>query len=144
MQRVIVDSSVAVAWVLDDEPAHDAAVRFRRSILDGDLEPDVAGHFGFEVRGALTRAARRARVSWDSIEPRIAAIEAFAPTVHPLNRDDGALLELCREFAISWADAHWVALAASLDRPLVTADARPARLVPDTTAIVVLVEDGVR
>lgn len=136
MRRAIVDSSVAVAWVLGDEPAHAAAVRFRGLIVAGLIEPVVAGHFGFEVRSALMQAARRSRIGWETVTERVAAIDSFEPEVHPLSTDDERLLGLCRELGVGWADAHWIALAATLDLPIVTADERLAASVPDSAAIV--------
>lgn len=139
MRHVVVDTSVAVAWVLRDEATHDAAVRVRRLIADGEIEPNVAGHFGFEVRSAVVRAARRGRIGWQSVEARVRAIEATEPTRHPLGEYDRQLVGLCHDLRISWADAHWIALAARLDVPLVTADERLMRTVPDDVAIVVSV-----
>lgn len=139
MRRTIVHSSVAVAWVLGDEPAHAAAVGFRELIVTGEIEPVVAGHFGFEVRSALVRAARRSRIGWDTVADRVGAIEALESEVHPLLGDDQLLLALCRQLHVAWADAHWIRLAATLDLPLVTADERLAANVPDATAIVVSV-----
>lgn len=141
MRRAVVDSSVAVAWVLGDEPAHAAAVRFRDLIVDGEIEPVVAGHFGFEVRSALMQAARRLRIGWDTVAERVATVEAIEPEVHPLLADDGRLLDLCRDLHVGWADAHWIGLAATLDLPLVTADERLAGSVPDSSAIVVTVTE---
>ncbi|MCC6619585.1 MAG: type II toxin-antitoxin system VapC family toxin [Chloroflexi bacterium] len=139
MRRAIVDSSVAIAWVLGDEPAHAPAVRFRDLIVTGEIEPVVAGHFSFEVRSALVRAARRSRIVWESVADRVRAIEALEPEVHPLLGDDELLLALSRQLRVSWADAHWIGLAATLDLPLVTADERMAANVPDSAAVVVSV-----
>lgn len=141
MRHVVLDSSVAVAWVLGDEPAHEAAVRVRSLVVDGAIEPNVAGHFDFEVRSALVQAARRGRIEWGSVAARFDAIGAIEPVAHSLADDDARLIGLCRDLQVSWADAHWLVLAATLDLPLVTADARLARSVPDTTAIVVPVTD---
>jgi len=136
MRRVVVDSSVAVAWVLGDEPAHDRAVRFRDLISAGEIEPVVAGHFGFEVRSALMQAARRDRIAWNSVPHRVAAIDAMGLAPRPLTQDDDGLLEICRTLNSSWADAHWIDLAAALGLPLVTADERLGRRVPDSRALV--------
>lgn len=139
MRRAVVDSSVAVAWVMADEPAHVAARRFLDLVVSGDIEPVVAGHFGFEVRRALMQAARQARIAWDTVRERVAAIEAIEPEVYPLLADDEQLLALCRDLQVGWADAHWIALAAMLDLPLVTADDRLAARVPDAEVIVMAV-----
>lgn len=54
----------------------------------------------------------------------------------PLSTDDEALLALCRDYAISWADAHCVQLARSEDLAMVTTDVWLAARVPDDVAIV--------
>ncbi len=43
--------------------------------------------------------------------------------------------------SLRWGDAHWVDVAMRLDLPLVTADLRLARAVPDEVAIVVYLGD---
>lgn len=137
MRPVVVDSSVVLAWLLADEPAHRPAGAIRAEIEDGSLEPIVAGHFGFELRSGLMQAARRHRIGWDSVASQAMTIEVMQLTVHPLSNADESLLGLCRDHGLSWADAHWVHLAASIDAPLITADRELARRVPDVVAVMV-------
>jgi predicted nucleic acid-binding protein len=138
---VVIDSSVAVAWALPDEHLHPAAIRFIDELGMGRLEPFVAAHFAFEVRHALVRAARAGRVTWSSIPEWLAAIDALDATIVPLMADDEVILGLAERHGLSWGDAHWVHVAALLDRPLLTADRRLARAVPDEVAIVVCLGD---
>ncbi len=138
---VVVDSSVAVAWMLADERLHEAARRFRTTLETGDREPIVAEHFGFEVRYALIRAARRGRIDWSEVRAAFATLEAFEPKVVPLRRRDDPILDLVERLGLGWGDAHWVDVAMRLDLPLVTADLRLARAVPDQVAIVVYLGD---
>ena len=137
MSDVLIDSSVAVAWALADEPAHEAATRIIDEIGDGTFQPVVAGHFRFEVRNALTRAARGGRISWDDVRLWLKALDALDSTVVPLTEDDRPVLTLAERYGLTWGDAHWVDLAMRLDLPLVTADLRLARSIPDDVAIVV-------
>jgi len=138
---VVIDSSVAVAWALPDEHLHPAAMRFIDQLGAGRLEPFIAAHFAFEVRHALVRAARVGRVAWSSIPEWLAAIEALQATIVPLVADDELILALAERHGLTWGDAHWVQVAAQLDRPLLTADRRLARAVPDEVAIVVYLGD---
>jgi predicted nucleic acid-binding protein len=140
---VVVDSSVAIAWMLADERLHEPARQFRATLVTGDREPIVAEHFGLEVRDALIRAARRGRIDWSDVRPAFATLEAFEPKVVPLRRRDDSILELVERFGLGWGDAHWVDVARRLDLPLVTADLRLARAVPDEVAIVVYLGDEV-
>lgn len=138
---VVVDSSVAVAWMLADEALHESARRFRATLATGDREPMVAEHFGSEVRHALIRAGRRGRIDWPEVRAAFATLEGFAPKVVPLGRRDDPIVDLVERFELSWGDAHWVDVAMRLDLPLVTADLRLARSVPDEVAIVVYLGD---
>jgi predicted nucleic acid-binding protein len=136
MREVIVDTGVVVAWLLLDEDAHHAAVALRERIVQGELEPVVAGHFDFELRSALMQAARRARMAWEEVPRAVSAVGALEMSQRRLSTDDEALLALCRDYGISWADAHWVQLARSEDLAMVTTDVRLAARVPDDVAIV--------
>ena len=107
----------------------------------GDREPIVAEHFGFEVRFALIRAARRGRIDWSEVRAAFATLDAFEPKVVPLRRRDDPILDLVERLGLGWGDAHWVDVAMRLDLPLVTADLRLARAVPDAVAIVVYLGD---
>ncbi len=138
---VVVDSSVAVAWMLADEAMHEPARRFRSSLATGDREPIVAEHFGFEVRHALVRAARRGRIDWPEVRAAFATLDGFEPKVVRLSRRDDPIVDLVERFELSWGDAHWVDIAMRLDLPLVTADRRLARSIPDEVAIVVYLGD---
>ena len=138
---VVVDSSVAVAWLLADEPLHDSARTFRTTLETGEREPIVAEHFGFEVRHALARAARRGRIDWPEVRAAFATLEAFQPTVVPLRLHDDPIVDFVERLGLGWGDAHWVDVAMRLDRPLLTADLRLARAVPDEVAIVVYLGD---
>jgi len=138
----LIDSSVLGAWFLDDEPAHDAAVRFMDLVGAGDIEPVLAEHCRFEVRHALVRAARRGRVSWDVLPQCFETIDALEATVAPLSETDRPVLELAQRHQLTWSDAHWVEISTRVDAPLVTADARLIRSVPDEVAILVDVREA--
>jgi predicted nucleic acid-binding protein len=137
----VLDSSVAVAWFLADEPVHRAAHGILDSITTGRIEPVVAAHFAFEVRSALIRAARRGRIGWPDVRLALAAIDGIEPTVAEPAADE-TLITLAEDHRLEWADAHWVEGAARLDLPLVTVDRRLARTVPADVAIVVALDES--
>lgn len=142
MTDVVVDSSVLGAWMLGDEPAHDAAVRFVHALGDGTFDPVFAAHFRFEVRHAVVRAARRGRVDWADLPTLLNALDALEATIAPLSEDDEPVLDLARRHQLTWGDANWVEVAIRGDLPLVTADRRLIRSVPDDVAILVDVRDA--
>lgn len=142
MNAVVIDSSVFGAWMIEDEPSHQAAVRFMAALGDGTIEPILAEHCRFEVRHALVRAARRDRIAWADLPRWFDAIDALEATIVPLAAKDEPVLSLAELHRLSWSDAHWVEIAARLDIPLVTADLRLIRSVPDEVAILVDVRDA--
>ncbi len=121
--RAVLDSSVAIKWVLP-EPGTPQAVRlrneFRRGLHDL-LAPDI---FSVEVAHALTRAERRGVLPPPLSVRRLAAVLRFPPRFHPY------LPLLPRATAISSTTRHgvydclYVALAEREGIPLVTADQR--------------------
>lgn len=142
MNVVVIDSSVIGAWMVEDEPFHEAALRLLTAVGDGRIEPFLAGHCQFEVRHALVRAARRGRVDWADVPRWFEALDALEATVEALCETDEPVLELARTYQLTWSDAHWVEISARLDIPLVTADLRLIRSVPDEVAILVDVRDA--
>lgn len=142
VSAVVIDSSVLGAWIMEDEPAHDAAVRLMARVGDGELEPVLAGHVQFELRHALVRAARRGRIGWDDLPYWFDALDALEATIVPLASKDAPVLALAKQHQLTWSDAHWVEVAVRLDLPLLTADRRLVRSVPDDVAILVDVRDA--
>ncbi len=142
MYVALIDSSVLGAWFMDDEPAHGAAVLLMDQVGAGEIEPVLAEHCHFEIRHALVRAARRGRVPWDSLPRWFDVIDALEATVAPLSETDDPVLELAQRHQLTWSDANWVEVAGRLDVPLVTADVRLIRSVPDEVAILVDVREA--
>ena len=142
MSDVLVDSSVVVAWALPDEALHSRALSVVDQLMGGALEPVVALPFAFEVRHALVRAARAGRLDWATIPSWLEAIDALDPTYVKPRPDETGILDLAERLGLTWGDAHWVDVARRLDLPLLTADRRLARAVPDEVAVVVYVGDS--
>lgn len=142
MRAALIDSSVVVAWILPDEAAHAAARRLMAAVANGGIEPVFAAHLRFEVRSGLVRAARRGRIDWEDVPLWLAATDALeAPTI-ALSDSDASVLAIARAHGLGWGDAHWVEIASRLDLPLVTADLRLLRAIPDVVALVVDVRDA--
>ena len=130
---VAVDSSVVLAAIFNDEGLREHALTLRADIVAGRLRPVTAAPFRFEIRSALSRGARRRRITWEQVEAEIRALSRLGAVPMATPSDDD-LLPLCRDHGLSWADAHWVLAAAQLRIPLVTADRRLATAVPPEVA----------
>ena len=122
--EVVLDSSIAIAWSLGDEPWHRQAMAVARDIATDRLGVAVAPNFGFEVRHGLIRAVRRGRLDWPAFLPRVQAIDALDLSIPITRLLDAELRSLCREYGLSWGDTHHALLASSLACPLLTADRR--------------------
>lgn len=141
MSDIVLDSSIVGAWALPDEDLHPRAMRIIDRLEAGEFEPIVASPFRFEVRHALVRAARAGRLEWTAVPDWFSAVDGLGATMVEPPDDDGVILDLARRYGLDWGDAHWVDVAMRLDLPLLTADLRLARAVPDETAIVVYLGD---
>jgi predicted nucleic acid-binding protein len=124
VRSIVLDTSVAIAWLLPDEPLRVNALGLEVAIRTGELEPVVASNFDFELRHSLVRASRRGRLAWDRVTAILLDADASdfeSPVIdYPL----AELLDLCRTHRLSWSDAHHVWLARATGLPLVTADRR--------------------
>jgi len=119
----VLDSSVALAWLLPDE-AGDAT-----DVLANRLEQErahVPAVWPLEVGNALLMAQRRARISDDELMRFISALSAL-PIEVDLARDTAGLarvIAIARDLALTAYDAAYVELAGRLALPLATLDAK--------------------
>lgn len=122
-----------VAWVLADEPSHERASVMSEDIAAGRIQAIIAPNTSFEIRSAFVRAARRKRIEWNAIPPRLAYIQAMSLVRARIDFPDRELLRLCRSYRLGWGDAHHVLVAERLRLPLVTADDRLVRALAGST-----------
>ena len=119
----VVDASVVLAWVFDDESSPSAD-----RILDrlGEEAGVAPAHWPLEVANALRTAERRGRLSGVDI-PRLQALVARLPVeIVPVELSTAvySVLELARAHDLSAYDAAYLGLAAWRQVPLATVDAR--------------------
>jgi predicted nucleic acid-binding protein len=118
MAGIILDSSVAAAWVLDDEQSElvDAAVK---AAFEG------SGHAPtiriYEIQNMLTLARRRKRIALDAAQEACELLASIPLRFHPPQG-------LGREFALATSsgltayDAAYLCVARDLQMPLATLD----------------------
>ena len=121
MSGLVVDASVVVAWLFDDEDEPRADKALERLAEDGALVPQL---WHLETRNALLTAERRGRLSSEDVTERLDALKGL-----PIATDEGpglqAAFELARAYGLSLYDALYLELArregaelATLDGPL--------------------------
>jgi predicted nucleic acid-binding protein len=119
----VLDSSVALAWLLPDEGSE------ATDALADRLEHEpvhVPAIWSLEVGNALLMAQRRARIKDDELERFVSALSAL-----PIDFDAAAstsalpaVLAIARRLGVTAYDAAYVELAKRLSLPLASFDAK--------------------
>lgn len=118
MSTLVVDASVTLAWLFDDETDARADRVFERLIESGALVPQL---WHLETRNALLTAERRGRLSVAEISERLDALKGL-----PIRTDDRPDLQVAFEMAglhdLSYYDAIYLELARRREGELATLD----------------------
>ncbi len=132
MTSAVLDASVQVGWMVEDEPWHEAAVAIGAQIASGRLDVIVAPNHPFEVCNALVKAVRRRRISWVDAAGLLEQLDRFALPVTSMVFVPAEVMGICRRYGLGWGDAHHALLAKRLGLPLITADQRLVRALQGT------------
>jgi len=133
---VVVDASVAAMWFLPERYSENAALLL---IPEYDLvAPDL---IHLEVASALLKAARRDEVPFEDSAEALSLLPAALRTLHSLDHIETAF-EIARGQGGSIYDALYIALAHTLDAPLITADQRLATVAGKAKVRATLIADG--
>lgn len=121
LQRVVVDASAALKWVLEEEGSAAA-----RELLDRDVlhAPDF---MLLEAANVLWAKSRRGALSRAEADAAFQALAAFPLVLTPLAELTRPARSLAFALDLTVYDALYAALAQQLDCPLATADAALAR-----------------
>ena len=119
----VLDSSVALAWVLPDEVEPLADSLFQRLREDHAIVPSI---LSLEVVDVLLVAQRRSRLKEALLTEVIAALRALPVEAEALaqDRDFGLVLKCAQRFALTSYDAAYLELAIRRGIPLATLDPR--------------------
>ena len=116
----VLDSSVALAWLLQDEANE------RTDALADRLEQEnahVPSIWPLEVGNALMTALRRKRISDDDFDRCISALSAL-PIEVDTAADLAGVLSIARRFSLTSYDAAYLDLAQRRGFPLATLDGK--------------------
>lgn len=114
----VLDASVVVAWLLDDEDDPRAQAALVRLETEGALVPHV---WHVEVRSALLAAERRVRLGSDEVDDCLRRVREL-PVRTDAVPDVDAAFAVAREHRMSLYDALYLELALRSDAPLATLD----------------------
>ena len=126
--RIVVDASVAGAWVLPDEGSR-RADRLLGRILSDDLQLCVPALWIYEVTNLLWSAERRGRMTSDGTAEAQALLGSLSRETfdHESALARERVTNLARKFGLSAYDAAYLELADRLQCDLATLDDRLAR-----------------
>ena len=123
MSGLVVDASVVLAWLFDDENEPRADRVLKRLEEDGALVPQL---WHLEMRNSLLTAERRGRLSAGEVKERLDALRSL-----PLRTDEESDLQsafdLARAHGLSFYDALYLELAKRESAELATLDGALAR-----------------
>ena len=115
---VVIDASVASAWILDDESDSFADDVYAILQANHGLVPQ---HWHFEIRNVLLKAERRERISPSTIGERLNRLSRLSIDTDQSPNLDSAL-ELARRHLLTFYDALYLELALRHQISLATLD----------------------
>lgn len=131
---IVVDSSVAISWVLPDEDSEVARRALQLVRVAGMCAPDI---FWYEFRNALIVSERRGRFLVEETTLAISVLTAIDPGISN-NYSDIELMRIARQRQLSVYDAAYLALAVTTSFQLATLDRNLAQAAAEEGVPVVL------
>ncbi|MCY3802618.1 MAG: type II toxin-antitoxin system VapC family toxin [Chloroflexi bacterium] len=118
MSGLVVDASIVVAWLFDDEDEPRADRVLEQLAEDGALVPQL---WHLETRNALLTAERRRRLSPEEVRERLDALKGL-PIATDGEPDLQSAFDLARAHGLSLYDALYLELAKRKRAELATLD----------------------
>jgi predicted nucleic acid-binding protein len=118
-EGVILDTQVLIDFAFQHRPRHEAAVRLFESLRSTDIPVVIPGHAIFEYQSAFRQASNDPS---SELAPQARSAQLYH--LYPVSIDQ-ALFDASARFSLPrlrGGDLVFVALAAVLERPLVTED----------------------
>jgi len=124
MPFVTIDASVAVRWIVDDEPSRAGALVLRSSLETGRIIAIEPSHFLLEVAGAVDRAVRDGRIELELARNALLALESVTfDETSPIAVATDAF-DIAATTGLRVPDAAYAVCAARNHALLITADLR--------------------
>lgn len=122
MNAAVLDASVVLRWILEDETDREGALRIREALEDGRLLADAPPTFLPEVAGALVRAVRAGRMSEDAAFASLDNLSRVGVDTAELHAFVQDSMRIAMLTGIRVQDATYIRTAQRLAFPLVSAD----------------------
>ena len=119
MTGFVVDASVAIAWLFEDEVTPET-----EAVLDrlSDQEAHAPGLWELEIANVVLSAERRGRISEIASAQIMERLRDLPIRINPDNLRLHHLLEVARRYGLTSYDAAYLTLALQLNLPLATLD----------------------
>jgi len=117
---IVIDNSVAVTWVMDDE-RNPHSEQLLAEIRSGAMQPITLPLFWYEFRNMLISNVRRRRIGADKPPSLVREIRALQIEEREVPSDD-VVLELGLRHGLTGYDASYLALAVEAGAILATND----------------------
>ena len=114
---IVVDASLALRWVLLEEPSRESLAALDYVTENGAYVP---GNFQSEVAHGLLQAERRGRLTATDVSAALSDILALPFQIDL--PDPHVLVATARQYSLTGYDAAYLALAAKTASPLATID----------------------
>lgn len=136
---VVLDASVALAWVIPGENSDDA-LRLRDLALEDRFSLLCPPTFWYEVANALWVSVRRSRMAYEDAQTALAALQDFM--VESCEVDAATCLAVATEYQLAVYDAAY--LVAAIDRgiPLWSLDRQLAQAATNVGIVVLPAVDA--
>ena len=121
--NVVVDTSMAIAWLLPGERTEASTLVLHQLSSDQGLVPTIFRH---EVRNILLVSERRKRVTPAEVDEILGALDRL-PLEDRGHGDDKDVIGLARRHGLTAYDSAYVGLALSTKSPLATLDEAMAK-----------------
>lgn len=121
MSGLVIDASIAVDWIMEDEGTPAALAARRHVVRFGAVVPAI---WRTEVANALLSACRRGRLTFDECKEALADLERIRIEADPETWDRAwpDILDLAEAHHLTVYDAAYLELAARRGLPLATLD----------------------
>jgi len=117
---LVIDNSIVLAWCLADEGDALADAAIRAVAVHGGIVPGI---WWYELRNSLVVNERRGRLESADTQATLADLRDLGIVIDR-DYDEGMVLEIAREHALSVYDAVYVEVALRRQAPLATLDIR--------------------
>jgi predicted nucleic acid-binding protein len=121
---IVLDASVIIKWVLDDELQSQAALAYRDQHFEGTHRVAVPELLFYEMANVL--ATKTALSQEEAIEAFTLIVESELESYSLGSDEFSEAIRLSKRFKISLYDSSYIALAEALGCEMITADAQLA------------------